>query len=214
MVGSAVAGPLSDRLGRRDTIFASCLFWLAGTATQVASRDIGMLIAGRVLSGVTVGVTSSQVPVYLAEIAKAETRGSIVVIQQLAIEVGILVLYFIGFGCSFIPGPASFRTAWGVQFVPCALLMAGLPFLPRSPRWLAKVGREREAIRTLACIQAAGNEEDPLVVAEWEEIVMTMRAEMEAGKGWRKFVKGGMWKRTMAGMSVQAWQVSLKAAVM
>lgn len=145
---------------------------------------------------------------YLAEIAKAEKRGSIVIIQQLAVEFGILIMYFVGYGCSFIPGPASFRTAWGIQFVPCAFLVLGLPFLPRSPRWLAKVGREKEAIQTLANIQAGGNVDDPLVVAEWEEIVTTMRAEQEAGRGWRKFVKNGMWKRTLAGMSVQAWQVS------
>lgn len=208
VVGSAVAGPLSDRFGRRDSILFACVPWLIGTAVQVASRDRGQLIAGRVLNGFTVGVTSSQVPVYLAEIARAEKRGSIVIIQQLAIEFGILIMYFIGYGCSFIPGPASFRTAWATQFVPCVLLMGGLPFLPRSPRWLAKVGREEEAIQTLANIQAGGDTNDPLVVAEWEEIVTTMRAEREAGHGWRKFVKNGMWKRTLAGMSVQAWQVS------
>lgn len=198
---------MSDRFGRRDSILFSCVFWLLGTAVQVAAQDRGMLIAGRVLNGFTVGVTSSQVPVYLAEIAQAEKRGSIVIIQQLAIEFGILLMYFIGYGCSFIPGPASFRTAWGMQFVPCVFLVLGLPFLPRSPRWLAKVGREQEAIQTLANIQAHGNVNDPLVVAEWEEIVTTMRAEREAGRGWRKFVKKGMWKRTLAGMSVQAWQV-------
>lgn len=208
VLGSAVAGPLSDRFGRRDSILASCIFWLVGTAVQVASQDRGQLIAGRVLNGFTVGVTSSQVPVYLAEIAKAEKRGSIVIIQQLAVEFGILIMYFVGYGCSFIPGPASFRTAWAIQFVPCALLMIGLPFLPRSPRWLAKVGREKEAIQTLANIQANGDTNNPLVVAEWEEIVTTMQAEREAGRGWRKFVKNGMWKRTLAGMSVQAWQVS------
>lgn len=208
VLGSAVAGPLSDRYGRRDSIMFACVFWLVGTAVQVAAVNRAQLIAGRVLNGFTVGVTSSQVPVYLAEIAKAERRGSIVIIQQLAIEVGILVMYFIGFACSFIAGPASFRTAWAMQFVPCFFLVLGLPFLPRSPRWLAKVGREKEAIHTLANIQAGGNESDPLVIAEWEEIVTAMRAEQEAGRGWRKFVKNGMWKRTLAGMTVQAWQVS------
>lgn len=46
--------------------------------------------------GITVGITSSQVPVYLAEIARKEKRGSLIIIQQLAIEVGILVMYFLG----------------------------------------------------------------------------------------------------------------------
>lgn len=206
VVGSAVAGPLSDKIGRRDAIMFACLFWLIGTAIQVACQNVGQLIVGRVFNGFTVGITSAQVPVYLAEIAKAEKRGSIVIIQQLAIEFGILIMYFIGYGCASIPGPAAFRTAWGTQFIPCVFLMIGLPFLPRSPRWLAKVGRNKEAIETLANIQADGNVDDPLVVAEWEEILVVMEAEKEAGRGWRKFFKNGMWKRTLAGMSVQAWQ--------
>ncbi|KAK3385571.1 general substrate transporter [Podospora didyma] len=206
VIGSAVAGPISDKIGRRDAIMFACIFWLVGTSVQVACKNYGELIAGRVLNGFTVGITSSQVPVYLAEIAKAEKRGSLVIIQQLAIEFGILIMYFIGYGCASIPGDASFRTAWGIQFIPCFFLIIGLPFLPRSPRWLAKVGRDKEAIETLAKIQANGNIDDPLVIAEWEEIMTVMRAELEAGKGWRKFFKNGMWRRTMAGMSVQAWQ--------
>ena len=209
VVGSAVAGPFSDKIGRRDSIFFACIFWLIGTAVQVACKNWGQLIAGRVLNGVTVGITSSQVPVYLAEIAKAEKRGSLVIIQQLAVEFGILIMYFIGYGFSYIDGTASFRAAWGIQFVPCVFLMLGLPFLPRSPRWLAKVGRDQEAIAVLANIQANGNVDDPRVIAEWEEIVTVMNAEREAGQGWRTFVKKGMWKRTLAGCSVQAWQVRL-----
>jgi hypothetical protein len=59
---------------------------------------------------------------------------------------------------------------------------------------------------TLAKIQAGGNVNDPLVVAEWEEITTVLAAERLAGKGWRKFFHNGMWRRTAAGFSVQAWQ--------
>ena len=87
-----------------------------------------------------------------------------------------LTLY-IFLGCSFIAGTNSFRTAWAIQFIPCVFLLAGLPFLPRSPRWLAKVGRVDEAIEILARIQVGGNVNDPLVVAEWEEITTILAAE-------------------------------------
>ena len=206
VVGALFAGPLSDKIGRRDSIFIACLFWLTGTAIQVACDGYGMLIGGRLINGVCVGITSSQVPVYLAEIAKKEKRGSIIVIQQLAIEWGIFIMFFVGYGCSFIAGPASFRTAWGIQFVPAVCLMLGIPFLPRSPRWLAKVGRTKQAVEVLARIQAHGDINDPLVVAEWEEITTVLQAEREALQGWRKFIKNGMWRRTFAGTSVQAWQ--------
>jgi sugar porter (SP) family MFS transporter len=214
VVGSIVAGPLSDRIGRRDSVFVSCFFWLVGTSVQVSCNGWGMLIAGRLLNGITVGITSSQVPVYLAEIAKKEKRGAVIVIQQLAIEWGILFMFFIGYGCSFIAGTASFRTAWGIQFVPCVFLMLGLPFLPRSPRWLAKKDRTEEAIHVLAAIQAGGNREDPLVIAEWEEITTVLKAERSAYPGWRQFFYNGMWRRTLAGFSVQAWQQMSGANVM
>ncbi|KAL2001448.1 hypothetical protein VTN02DRAFT_1764 [Thermoascus thermophilus] len=214
VVGSILAGPVSDRIGRRDSILFACLWWLAGTAIQAGVQGFGMLMAGRVLNGVCVGITSSQVPVYLAEIARKEKRGSIIVIQQLAIEWGIFIMFFVGYGCSFIPGPASFRTAWALQFVPCVLLMLGLPFLPRSPRWLAKVDRSEEAVLTLARIQAGGDVHDPLVVAEWEEITTVLAAERAAAPGWRKFVSNGMWRRTLTGFTVQAWQQLSGANVM
>ncbi|KAK0248295.1 hypothetical protein LTR91_003392 [Friedmanniomyces endolithicus] len=230
IIGCLIAGPISDRIGRRDACMFACLWWLAGTSVQVATTSVGMLIAGRMLNGVCVGITSSQVPVYLAEIAKKNMRGSILVIQQLAIEVGILIMFFIGYGCSFIPGEsASFRTAWGIQFIPCLVLIAGLPFLPRSPRWLAKVGRVDEAVDILARIQAGGDQTDPMVIAEWEEITTVLAAERVAPAGWRRFIKNGrfyvylyqnltarpsVWRRTLAGFSVQAWQQLSGANVM
>jgi len=214
VVGSIMAGPLSDWKGRRDSIFIACFFWLAGTSVQVSCNGWGMLIGGRVLNGVCVGITSSQVPVYLAEIAKHDKRGAIIVIQQLAIEWGIFFMFFIGYGCSFIPGAASFRTAWGIQFVPCVILMMGIPFLPRSPRWLAKKDRTEEAIDVLANIQANGQKDDPLVLAEWEEITTVLAAERASGNKISIFFKNGMWRRTLAGFSVQAWQQLSGANVM
>lgn len=122
-------------------------------------------------------------------------------------------MYFIGFGCTFIEGPASFRTAWAIQFVPCFFLILGIPFLPESPRWLAKKDRQAEAIHILASIQARGDQNDPLVVAEWEDIMTTLAAERQAAPGWRKFVLNGMWKRTLAGFTVQMWQQNSGANV-
>ncbi|RWA12987.1 hypothetical protein EKO27_g2113 [Xylaria grammica] len=174
VVGSLMAGPISDKIGRRDSIMFACLWWLVGTAVQVSTNGVGSLIAGRVLNGVCVGITSSQVPVYLAEIAKRAKPRS----EPLGAYNSSL-LFFSSSAC---------------------------PSSPRSPRWLAKVGREEEAIQTLADIQAGGNKDDALVVAEWQEIYTVLVAERESVHGWRKFVSNGMWKRTLAGMSVQAWQ--------
>lgn len=100
VVGSIAAGPCSDKWGRRNSIWFANLFWLIGTAVQVSCKDWGQLIAGRVINGLCIGITTSQVPVYLAEVAEAKSRGSIVICQQLACEFGILVMYFLSYGCT------------------------------------------------------------------------------------------------------------------
>jgi MFS family permease len=101
-----------------------------------------------------------------------------------------------------------------MQYVPCVFFVIGLPFLPESPRWLAKMDRTEEAIHVLANIQADGNLEDPYVIAEYAEIITVLNAERLAPKSWRKFFYGGMWRRTLAGFSVQAWQQLSGANVM
>ena len=93
-----MAGPVSNRIGRRDAIAFACFWWLLGTAIQAGCNGVGMLVVGRFINGICVGITSSQVPVYLVEITKKEKRGSIVVIQQWAIEWGIFIMYFVGYG--------------------------------------------------------------------------------------------------------------------
>ena len=98
VIGAIMAGPVSNYVGRRDAIFFACLWWLLGTALQTSCNGIGMLVTGRFINGICVGITSSQVPVYLVEISKKEKRGSIVVIQQWAIEWGIFIMYFVGYG--------------------------------------------------------------------------------------------------------------------
>ena len=76
------------------------------------------------------------------------------------------------------------------------------------------MGRVDEAVAVLASIQAGGDVNDPLVVAEWEEITTILAAEREGQQGWRRFFLNGMWKRTFAGTSVQAWQQLSGANVM
>ena len=79
---------------------------------------------------------------------------------------------------------------------------------------MAKKDRSTEAIDILARIQARGDVNHPLVVAEWEEITEVLTAERAAPASWRKFVYNGMWKRTLAGFTVQMWQQNAGANVM
>jgi len=116
-----------------------------------------MLVAGRIISGISVGLSSAVVPIYQSEITAPRIRGRIVSLQQWSVILarlcidfmlldrsitwGILIQYFIQFGCSYINGVASFRIPWGLQMIPAIILSLGMLFFPESPRWLFDHGR-------------------------------------------------------------------------
>lgn len=109
------SGYLSDRLGRKTAIQIGAIIWIVGCIIVCASQNIAMLIVGRVINGFCVGICSAQVPVYISEIAPPSKRGKLVGAQQWAITWGIMIMFYISYGCSFIKGTGSFRVPWGLQ---------------------------------------------------------------------------------------------------
>lgn len=93
-----------------------------------------MLVVGRFINGLSVGICSAQVPVYVSELAPPSKRGRVVGSQQWAITWGILIMFYVSYGCSYLSGPKAFRVPWGLQMIPAAILFFGLVFMPESPR--------------------------------------------------------------------------------
>ena len=100
-----------------------------------------MLVVGRIISGISVGLSSAIVPIYQSKITAPAIRGRIVSLQQWSITWGIVFQYFIQFGCSYINGVASFRIPWGLQIIPAIVLSLGMTVFPESPRWLIDQNR-------------------------------------------------------------------------
>lgn len=114
---------------------------------------------------------TTQGPVYIAEISTPKLRGRLISFQQWMITWGILIMYFVSYGASFInSSTATFRVPWGLQMVPAWVLMVATRFMPRSPRWLAAKDRWEEATETLARLHAHGDTMSPLIIAELQEI--------------------------------------------
>jgi MFS family permease len=173
-----------------------------------------MLVVGRVVAGLCVGISSSICPVYQAEIAPKEIRGRVVSLQQWAITWGILIQYFIQYGASNVDGgpnnlsqsTAAFRIPWGIQIIPAVILFFGMFFLPRSPRWLASKDRWEEAIQVMAHLHGGGDINHPKVLAEYQEIEEALRFEREeAISSYKQLVERRMLKRVLLGMSIQMW---------
>ncbi|EME41303.1 hypothetical protein DOTSEDRAFT_55163 [Dothistroma septosporum NZE10] len=179
-ISAIAAGFLADELGRKLALRIVCCIFVIGCAIVCSSQNVGHLIAGRIVNGLAIGICSSQVCVYVAELAPSWNRGRVAGIQQWSIEWGILIICLICYGCAqTVSGPTAFRIAWGIQGIPAIILFFALFFFPESPRWLA--GRERweEVLDILTGLHDNGNKNDAVVLAGYEEVREAQRVAAE-----------------------------------
>lgn len=162
---------LSKKLaGRKSAIQIGAVIWIIGCIIVSAAQNIPMLIVGRIINGFCVGICSAQVPVYITEIAPPTKRGRLVGAQQWAITWGIMIMFYISYGCSFINGNAAFRVPWALQMIPAIILFFGMIVLPESPRWLASKDRWEECEQVLILTHGKGDPHSPWVAREFQEI--------------------------------------------
>ena len=147
--GAAIAGRLADQFGRRPILLATAAVFVLGAIVSALAANLSLLLAGRVLVGIGIGGASMLTPLYLAEIAPARERGALVSFNQLAVTLGILVSYLVGYGFA---ASGAWRWMLGLGAVPGVILAVGMLLLPETPRWLAGHGhadRARAALRQL-----------------------------------------------------------------
>ncbi|AKJ63419.1 sugar porter family MFS transporter [Kiritimatiella glycovorans] len=168
--GAALAGTLSDRLGRKKTlIFAAVCFFISAVGSAMP-RSLTEFVLFRILGGVGVGAASLTSPMYIAEVSPARIRGRMVTVNQFAIVLGMVVVYFVNF---FIERHgAGISETWNLNFgwrwmfasesVPALLLFLLLFLVPESPRWLVKMGREKIANGVLTRVDGPAHAEHEL----------------------------------------------------
>ncbi|KAF1981599.1 general substrate transporter [Aulographum hederae CBS 113979] len=205
-LAALVSGYLSDILGRKKAIMIGCVIWVIGSIIVSASQNIGMLIAGRIINGMCVGICSAQVPVYISEIAPPSKRGRLVGMQQWAITWGIMIMFYISYGSSFIKGTAAFRLPWGLQMIPAILLFFAMFFLPESPRWLASKDRWQDCRDVLTLVHGKGDPHAVLVSKEFDEIKAAVEFERQnADVTYFELLTPKMINRTHIGVFTQIW---------
>lgn len=155
VIGVTMAGQLNDRLGRRTTLIVSAVFFLVSAIGTALPRTLTEFIVFRIIGGLGVGAASMTSPMYIAEISPARIRGRMVSINQLAIVFGMLAVYFVNyFIARGVDEAWNISTGWrwmfGSEAIPAVLLLVLMFFVPESPRWLTKQGRDQEARRILA----------------------------------------------------------------
>eukprot|EP00056_Hartaetosiga_gracilis_P008563 m.122524 g.122524 ORF g.122524 m.122524 type:complete len:351 (-) comp12939_c1_seq1:84-1136(-) len=158
-LGSYFAGAMQERIGRKWTVVLSCSVYLVGVTISFVSLSYVALMMGRLVTGAAVGVLSATIPVYIAELSPKHMRGRLVTANQLFICVGILLGFVVddAFKCNHnggyceVAGVAAWR--WmilsGSPIATIVLFMFAF-VLPKSPRYLVKIGKITSAIKVLS----------------------------------------------------------------
>lgn len=207
LLGSLVAGRIADTLGRRIAISSSALFSCIGTIIEIASTTHWAQFAvGRLITGIGIGALSVVVPMYQSESAPAILRGILVSCYQLFITLGIWTAEMINYGTHDLSSSASWRIPNGISFLWALVLGGGILFLPESPRYAYRVGREDEARNTIA--RLAGLEPSARSVnMQIDEIRMKLEEEKAgADTKWYEIFGPALLRRTLIGIILQSGQ--------
>jgi sugar porter (SP) family MFS transporter len=150
---------LADNLGRKRTLVLSSLLFMVSTVGCAFAEGMISLLVWRFVGGLGVGLASTVSPMYIAEIAPARLRGRLVIVNQLAIVIGLSLSVYVTYLLSF---GGHWRWMFATQGIPVVCLMIGLLFVPESPRWLALVGQTAGAFTVLAKISGRRQAEKEL----------------------------------------------------
>ncbi|KAF4991475.1 hypothetical protein FGRMN_7786 [Fusarium graminum] len=175
--GTLMSGAIAELCSRKYGILIATSVFIIGVVIQATAIQAGhnVILAGRFITGMGVGSLSTIVPLYNSECAPPEVRGALVALQQLAITFGIMISFWIDYGCHFIGGTGDSQSdaAWLIpiclQLAPAFILFVGMIWMPFSPRWLLHHGREEEARAVLADLRDLSPDHE-LIELEYLEI--------------------------------------------
>lgn len=172
LAGALVAGPMSQRFGRKNSLIISALlFTLSAYGSGLPEwmpQSVSWLVVFRIIGGLGIGIASMNAPMYIAEIAPPKKRGYLVTYYQLAIVVGFFVVflatYFIGNNNSEIQNiEEGWRQMFWSELIPSSLFLLLLFLVPKSPRWLVIRGRVEEARSILENILSSNEADTELI---------------------------------------------------
>lgn len=209
LFGALAAPAINDTLGRRwCLIISSLIVFNLGAALQTAANSFNLLLVGRVIAGLGVGLISSTIPLYQSEAAPKWIRGAVVSCYQWAITIGIFLAACINQGTHKINSPACYRIPLAIQILWGIILGGGMFLLPETPRFYISKGKHTEAAASLARLRKLPSDH-PDLLEELEDIKAAYEFEIEYGKSsWGQVFsrKNHQLKRLSTGVFIQAFQ--------
>ncbi|KAH8688995.1 hexose carrier protein [Talaromyces proteolyticus] len=218
-VGCIFMPYMADKISRKLALTVVVVIFDIGAILQTAATNYNMLVAGRFIGGIGVGTLAMGAPLYISEIAPANIRGTLLVLESVSITTGVVVAFWITFATRHMSGEAAFRLPFGLQMITATALGAGIHFFPYSPRWLALVNRLDDCRSSLAKLRGLP-ETDERIQAEYRGIVseiqfqkLVMQKRHPGATGiklellsWLDLFNRRTWKRTAVGCGVAFFQ--------
>jgi sugar porter (SP) family MFS transporter len=215
LLGSMIAGWMSDSAGRRKTLLLSGILFAASSALTGWAYSFPAFVVWRIAGGVAIGLASNISPTYIAEISPAPWRGRLVSLNQLSIVSGILAAQIIDWLIARkVPEnatPASLYVTWNVQYgwrwmftavcLPAVVFFLVSIFIPESPRWLVAKGRDSQARLLLSKIGGAS-----YANAELARIQTSIHAESEQQSSWSELFAPRLRKILAIGLGLAVLQ--------
>ncbi len=186
-LGALGAGSLSARLGRKKSLMLGAILFVVGSVLCGLATSPTMLIFARFLLGLAIGIASFTAPLYLAEVAPENIRGSMISLYQLMITAGILIAFLSNTAFSYYE---AWRWMLGIIAIPGVLFLIGVFALPDSPRWLIMAGRKQEAIQVLHKLRG----DEKVIQQEVQEIEEQLKVPQ---KGWSLFKENPNFRRSV-----------------
>ncbi|SCU83480.1 LADA_0C11694g1_1 [Lachancea dasiensis] len=158
-IGCICFGGLTEQVGRVSTFQIVALVWILGSVISASVLNLAMLIAGRLVRGVAVGILSVLLPVYIGEVIPINKKGAATSVVQLALTVSILIIFFMCFLLNNLESQLSFRVAWGLELVPGLVFFLLTFSLAESPKWLVSQGqynRAQNVYRNFSAVSFSG----------------------------------------------------------
>jgi len=196
-LGAIVGGKAADLFGRRRVLLVTAAIFGIGALASAVAPSPSVLIVSRVVLGLAIGLASTNVPVYLSEVAPPHARGWVVSLFQLAVTVGIVVAYLTDYAFAGVEG---WRWMLGLAVAPALVFGTGMFFLPETPRWLVRRGQHEVAHRVLVRIR-----ELPDVNIEIEEIKASLAQQAESGH-WTDLLRRQVRPALVVGLGLAVFQ--------
>ena len=150
LIGVLLAGFIINRFGRKPTIVAVAVGYVAFCLASALALTPVMLGVSRLLLGVAIGISLVAVPIFVAESVPARIRGATLVAYQVAAVVGLIIGYLAALALSGLAETINWRLMLGLAAVPAIILIPALLRLPETARYLAMKGRLDEARASLS----------------------------------------------------------------